>query len=138
MLNTSPKESLIKHGFTQEQCEIEMLVFLVAGTETTACAIRCILIHIITCPSAYFKLKQEVSEVVHNGTVSHPITLAEANQLPYLRVGYMNLVACIKAYIVLVSDLRGYSDEATLGGTLPQSRTKEWRYLEWLVYPREH
>ncbi|KIW19931.1 hypothetical protein PV08_00506 [Exophiala spinifera] len=44
--------SLIEHGFNREECESEALLMLLAGTESTACAIRSALVHAITCPAA--------------------------------------------------------------------------------------
>jgi cytochrome P450 len=58
---------------------------IVAGTESTASAIRSTLIHTITCPPVYYQLKEEIALAVKQGRASLPITMAEAKQLPYLQ-----------------------------------------------------
>jgi hypothetical protein len=59
---------------------------LLAGTESTACAIRSTLVHTITSPSVYFKLKEVISLAIREGRASYPVSLEEAKQLPYLQV----------------------------------------------------
>ncbi|CBX99536.1 hypothetical protein LEMA_P087750.1 [Plenodomus lingam JN3] len=78
-------ESLMKRGFTRQECEIEGLFLLLSGTESTACAIRQILVHVITAPSVYAKLKQEIDSTCQGRGISYPIQLAEAKRLPYLQ-----------------------------------------------------
>lgn len=58
---------------------------IVAGTESTASAIRSTLIHTITCPRVYYQLKEQIALAIKQGRASNPITLAEAKQLPYLQ-----------------------------------------------------
>lgn len=78
--------SMIKHGLNQVECETEGLFMIIAGTESTASAIRSALMHTITTSHAYQALKQEIREAVKEGRVSSPITTAEAKKLPYLQV----------------------------------------------------
>lgn len=59
---------------------------IVAGTESTASAIRSTLVHIMTCPRVYQKLKTEINLAVEEGKVSSPIKLEEAKLLPFLQV----------------------------------------------------
>lgn len=75
----------MKRGFTREECEVEALFLLLSGTESTACAIRAILVHAITSPTVYAKLKEEVRLACREGRVSSPISLEEAKRLPYLQ-----------------------------------------------------
>lgn len=77
---------MMKHGLTQVECETEGLFMIIAGTETTASVIRSALIHTITCPPAYQKLKDEINTAIKEGKVSTPITIQEAKRLPYLQV----------------------------------------------------
>lgn len=77
---------MMKHGLTQVECETEGLFMIIAGTETTASVIRSALIHTITCPPVYQKLKDEINTAVKEGKVSTPITIQEAKRLPYLQV----------------------------------------------------
>lgn len=82
---------MIKHGMDQTECETEGLFMIIAGTESTASAIRSTLIHTITSPLVYGKLKQEIRTAVREGRVSSPITLAEAKKLPYLQVSLLKV-----------------------------------------------
>lgn len=76
----------MNRGFDRSECQAEGLLLLFAGTESTACAIRAILIHAITSPSVYHRLKLEIRTAVKQSQVSSPITLHEAKNLPYLQV----------------------------------------------------
>lgn len=77
---------MMKHGLSQIECETEGLFMIIAGTETTASVIRSALIHAMTCPPVYQKLKDEINAAVHEGRASKPITSQEAKKLPYLQV----------------------------------------------------
>jgi cytochrome P450 len=59
---------------------------MVAGSDTTASAIRATILHVTTNPRVYHKLKQVVREAVENGRVSSPIRQEEAKQVSYLQV----------------------------------------------------
>jgi cytochrome P450 len=61
---------------------------IVAGTESTASAIRSTLIHIMTCPRVYQKLKAEINLAVEEGRVSSPIKVEEAKSLSFLQVSF--------------------------------------------------
>lgn len=67
-----------------------------AGSETTASTIRFTMLHLITLPRAYNKLKQTVSEAVKGGLVSNPIQQEEARKLPYLQVSPWGNLEVIK------------------------------------------
>lgn len=77
---------MMKHGLNKVECETEGLFMIVAGTETTASVIRSALLHTMTCPSVYQKLKDEINTAVREGKVSEPITIQEAKRLPFLQV----------------------------------------------------
>lgn len=77
---------MIKHGLNQTECETEGLFMIIAGTESTASAIRSALIHVMTAPIVYGKLKEEIRAAEEDGTASNPIKFDEAKQLPYLQV----------------------------------------------------
>ncbi|KAJ4386000.1 Cytochrome P450 monooxygenase aba1 [Gnomoniopsis smithogilvyi] len=81
--------SLIKKGLTQEECESEGLFLIVGGTESTASALRSILIHTMTCPQVYKSLKGEIFQAINGGrltkTSSDVIRNDEAASLSYLR-----------------------------------------------------
>lgn len=57
-----------------------------AGSDTTAATIRCTMLHLMTNPRVYYKLKQIVREAVNEGQVSNPITHDEARKIPYVQV----------------------------------------------------
>lgn len=57
-----------------------------AGSDTTAATIRCTMLHLMTNPRVYHKLKKIVREAVDGGRVSSPIKHDEARQFPYLQV----------------------------------------------------
>ncbi|KAI1663830.1 BcABA1 cytochrome P450 monooxygenase [Pyrenophora tritici-repentis] len=78
-------ESFMKQGLTRAECEAEALFLLLSGTESTACAIRQILVYAITNPSVYSKLKEEVASACRDGNISYPIRISEAKKLPYLQ-----------------------------------------------------
>ena len=61
-----------------------------AGSDSTATAIRVTLYYISTTPKVYIKFRAEIDDAIKSGTISRPIIAdREARQLPYLQ-------ACIK------------------------------------------
>lgn len=81
------QDSFIRHGLDQRQCETEALVQIIAGSDTTATTIRCGMLYLMSTPLAYRALQAEIDEGIKAGTVSNPVTNAEANEMPYLQVG---------------------------------------------------
>ncbi|KIV88711.1 hypothetical protein PV10_08369 [Exophiala mesophila] len=73
--------SFVAHGLSQEEAESETLVQILAGSDTTASAIRAIILHVITNPRVQTKLLNEIAAA----KVSKPVTDAEAKALPYLQ-----------------------------------------------------
>jgi cytochrome P450 len=78
--------AFVRHGLTQAECETEALFQILAGSDTTATAIRATMLHIITTPRVYQALKKEISEGIRGGKISNPIIYDEARKLPYLQV----------------------------------------------------
>ncbi|GFG26524.1 pisatin demethylase [Aspergillus udagawae] len=74
--------SFIAHGMTQDEANSETLVQIVAGSDTTATAIRVTFLHIISSPHIYLTLRKEIDNA---GLISSPITKTEAEKLPYLQ-----------------------------------------------------
>lgn len=64
---------------------MEGLFMIVAGAESTASAIRSILVHTMTTPRVYVKLKAEIKAALDEGTVTSPIQMDQALKLPYLQ-----------------------------------------------------
>ncbi|KAF7169919.1 hypothetical protein CNMCM5623_002470 [Aspergillus felis] len=77
--------AFIRRGLTKEQLEGEAVLQLVGGSDTTATAMRGVILHLATSPSAYNQLKAEIKEAISQGRASSPITLQEALKLPYLQ-----------------------------------------------------
>jgi hypothetical protein len=78
--------AFVRHGMTQRECETEALFQIIAGSDTTATAIRATMLYIMTTPRVYEKLQEEIDEAARLGHISTPITNAEAEKLPYLQV----------------------------------------------------
>ncbi|KAK1759048.1 Pisatin demethylase [Echria macrotheca] len=80
--------SFIRHGLSQAQCNAEAMVQLIAGSDTTATAIRATLLHIITAPRVYSTLQSEIDAAISSGRICSStkiVTYAEALSLPYLQ-----------------------------------------------------
>jgi cytochrome P450 len=93
--------SFIAHGLTQEEAESESLLQLLAGADSTANSIRCILLYLLTNPVAFAKLRGEIDHAVDSGTVTLPvISYSEGVQMPYLQ-------ACIKEGLRMWQPLNG-------------------------------
>ncbi|KAH9212789.1 pisatin demethylase [Leptodontidium sp. 2 PMI_412] len=73
--------SFIRHGLTRDEAESETLLQIIAGSDTTATAIRTTFLYIITTPRVHAKLLAEISDA----TLSSPISDVEARTLPYLQ-----------------------------------------------------
>ncbi|KAK1635288.1 cytochrome P450 [Colletotrichum phormii] len=77
--------SFLAHGLTREEAEGETLVQIIAGSDTTATAIRTTMLYLMTSPSCYSKLAKEVREAANAGVISSPVTNREAGGLQYLQ-----------------------------------------------------
>lgn len=58
---------------------------IIAGSDTTAVAVKMIVLYIASCPRAAAKLNSEIQEATSVGRMSSPATQAELTQLPYLQ-----------------------------------------------------
>lgn len=58
---------------------------IIAGAESTASAIRSILVHCMTTPRVYIKLKAEIKAAVDQRAVASPIQMEQALKLSYLQ-----------------------------------------------------
>ncbi|KAG5803877.1 hypothetical protein H9Q74_011296 [Fusarium xylarioides] len=77
--------SFIRHGLTQEEASRESLLNVVAGSDTSATTIRLIMLSLLSNPIMYLKLQNEIENAIKAGSISSPITDAEARKLPYLQ-----------------------------------------------------
>jgi cytochrome P450 len=78
--------SFIRHGVSGDDLFQEAFEQILAGSDTTAAAIRIIMLYIITHPRVYKKLQTEIDEAVTSGIApqSGIITDTQARGLPYL------------------------------------------------------
>ena len=77
--------SFIRHGLTPEEASSEALLQIIAGSDTSASTIRAVMLHTLTNASSYRRLQAEIDDGIAGGTISSPVTDAEARQLPYLQ-----------------------------------------------------
>ncbi|KAL5331052.1 hypothetical protein ACEPPN_000581 [Leptodophora sp. 'Broadleaf-Isolate-01'] len=73
--------SFIRHGLTQDEAESETILQIIAGSDTTAVAVRIIFLHLMTNQRILSKFRAEFSRA----SISSPIRDAEARNLPYLQ-----------------------------------------------------
>lgn len=80
--------SFIRHGLSGDELRSEALEQIVAGSDTTAAAIRGTLLLLLTNNRVYRKLQREIDEAVHDGKVPSDGTIIsgrQSRQLPYLQ-----------------------------------------------------
>ncbi|KGQ04468.1 Pisatin demethylase [Beauveria bassiana D1-5] len=77
--------SFLKHGLGPDEAEMEMSITLIAGSDTTATALRATLLSIISTPTVYQRLINEIDAAEAKGRISHPVRNCEAQKLPYLQ-----------------------------------------------------
>ncbi|KAB5554850.1 pisatin demethylase [Coniochaeta sp. 2T2.1] len=75
--------SFVNHGLTEEEAESETLIQVIAGSDTTAGAIRGTMLFIMTNPHVVNTLRREITS--HAIPSSRVITNAEALSMPYLQ-----------------------------------------------------
>ncbi|EGO52223.1 hypothetical protein NEUTE1DRAFT_114214 [Neurospora tetrasperma FGSC 2508] len=79
--------SWFRHGLDKEQLITESILQLLAGAETAATSMRCIMLYLVTNPRVYVKLQAEVDAAVKDGRAPpYPSVVSNATQrqLPYL------------------------------------------------------
>ncbi|KAL5342230.1 cytochrome P450 [Aspergillus crustosus] len=81
--------SFMHHGLAGDELRTEALEQIIAGSDTTASAIRGTILHIMTNARVYLKLQREIDDAVRRGHAPSRgegiITAAQARQLPYLQ-----------------------------------------------------
>ncbi|KAI5866698.1 cytochrome P450 [Durotheca rogersii] len=77
--------SFIDHGATKREIINELVLQIVAGTDSTAVGIRMTLFLLVSTPAAYLRLRAEIDRATRAGLLSSPVTHAEAQRLPYLQ-----------------------------------------------------
>jgi cytochrome P450 len=78
--------SFIRNGVDGDDLFQEVFEQILAGSDTTAAAIRGIMLYVITNPRVYRKLQEEIDQAVKAGKAPEDgvISDAEARKLPYL------------------------------------------------------
>ena len=101
--------SFVKNGLNQQEAETEAMLQILGGSDSTAIAIRMIMLHILSNPRVHVKLVKELDSQAPN--FSTPvITSAESRKLPYLQ-------ACIKEGLRIWPPLQSLQSKMSpLGG----------------------
>ncbi|KAI5363881.1 putative cytochrome P450 [Septoria linicola] len=99
--------SFLRHGLTSEQVESEVVLQILAGSDTTATAVRSVLLNVLSSPAVYEKLLNEIDGTEIAGEViSDPV----ARMMKYLQ-------ACIKEGLRISPPVSGlFSHEVPAGG----------------------
>jgi cytochrome P450 len=78
--------SFIRHGLNTEELRTEATLQILAGSDTTATAIRGTMLYIVSNPPVYLKLQKEIDAAVASGIPPGTIVSdAAARELPYLQ-----------------------------------------------------
>ncbi|KAL9581929.1 MAG: hypothetical protein Q9212_003604 [Teloschistes hypoglaucus] len=100
-------DSFIVNGLTQAECESETMLQVIAGSDTTATALRTTMFHIISQPLVYHALRAEIDTASDRNHLTSPIASdLEARKLPYLQ-------ACIKEGLRICPPGTGLFDKIT-------------------------
>lgn len=88
--NAKPKQdmlgSFIANGLTQQEAEVESLLQIMAGSDSTSTAMRMTFLYVVTSPIVYAKLQAEIDDAIVRGAASEPVIKdIEARELPYLQ-----------------------------------------------------
>ncbi|KAK3367902.1 cytochrome P450 [Podospora didyma] len=100
----------IAQGATQRECEVDGALALLAAGDTVATPMRTTLLYLISTPYAYNKLKAEISAAAKAGTISEPITGAQAQRLPYLQA------VLHESFRMIPISTSGFAKQVPLGG----------------------
>ena len=77
--------AFVRNGIPQRQIEAEILIQIIAGSDTTSSAIRSTMLRLLTSPRVLAELRAEINSAVADGRASTPIQQSEAKELPYLQ-----------------------------------------------------
>jgi cytochrome P450 len=117
--------SFISHGLDPEEAEIEALLLILAGADTSSKAIGGIMLHLITSPGPYGRLQEELDLASASGSISSHITDDDAKRLPYLQ-------AVIKEGLRMWPPVSGIAprvsktDETVCGLHIPAGTSVTW------------
>ncbi|KAF2007088.1 cytochrome P450 [Amniculicola lignicola CBS 123094] len=77
--------AFVRNGIPQRQIESEVLFQIIAGSDTTATAIRATFLNLLSNPRVLTKLRNEINDAEGEVSISSPISNAEAKAMPYLQ-----------------------------------------------------
>jgi cytochrome P450 len=80
--------SFVRHGLNAEELLSETVLQIIAGSDTTAAALRAIMLYLLSHPRVYAKLQAEVDGAVRNGAAPPSPAIipdSEVRKLPYLQ-----------------------------------------------------
>ncbi|KAK2746528.1 cytochrome p450 [Colletotrichum kahawae] len=77
--------SFIRRGLDQRSAQSEIMFPMVAGSDTAAKAIKWTMQYLLSNPSTFKRLEEEVMTAISDETISEPITNTEALKLPFLQ-----------------------------------------------------
>ncbi|KXH36485.1 cytochrome P450 [Colletotrichum simmondsii] len=75
----------LRNGVTYKELLAEIFLELIAGSDSTATAVRMTMLCLLNTPSSLNALRHEMDQGIAQGRISSPIRDLEARQLPYLQ-----------------------------------------------------
>ena len=98
--------SFLRHGLSREQVESEVVLQILAGSDTTATAVRSVFLHVLSSPTVYQKLMKEIDNTNIAGDM---VSDSEARTMSYLQ-------ACIKEGLRISPPVSGLFSHAVPAG----------------------
>ncbi|KFA80667.1 hypothetical protein S40288_01777 [Stachybotrys chartarum IBT 40288] len=97
--------SFKRHGLTAGECRAEIPFQILAGSDTTARAIRGTLLYLMSSPRDYRALQKEIDDGISQGIISNPAQACEGRNLPYLQgVIYEGLRLSLPATVLAMKE----------------------------------
>ncbi|KAF5526042.1 Cytochrome P450 monooxygenase lolP1 [Colletotrichum aenigma] len=75
----------LRNGVTYKELLAEIFLEFIAGSDSTATAIRMTMLCLLNTPASLNGLRREIDAAISQGRISSPITDVEARELPYLQ-----------------------------------------------------
>ena len=100
----------IKRGLSPADCRREAALQVPAGTDTITTVMRGTMLHLLTAPTVYRRLKREIATAIKQGGISTPITNDEAKGLSYLQAVLHEGIRMVPATVL------GFSKRVPPGG----------------------
>ncbi|KAM3414042.1 hypothetical protein BST61_g10703 [Cercospora zeina] len=105
--------SFFRHGMKRREVESEVVLQILAGSDTTATAVRSVMFNVLSCGRVYKRLMKEIAQMVEEGKIGgeeEVIRDSTARGMKYLQ-------ACIKEGLRIAPPVSGlFSHEVPAGG----------------------